>query len=254
MFGETVAKATRDALEIRYTLLPYLNTLFYLHHTQGSTVARSLGFEFPTEPDALGVDRQFLWGSGCLISPVLSEGETSVVAYFPDAVWYDYQTGAKLSIRRAYTTLSAPLDVIPLHLRGGVVFPTQTHGINTEVSKRNPFGLIIALDELGEAKGQLYLDSGDSIEPVVSGQYFLLGFTAGNNTCTGEVDHFHDEFDVSGKFISTVRLLGAGKVGRVTVGNEDHDTVSTDPTSGEVRIDNLSIDLDSGFIIKWFES
>jgi len=253
MFGETVANATREALEIRYTMLPYLNTLFYLHSTQGSTVARSLAFEFPTDSEALGVDTQFLWGSGFLISPVLNEGQKQVVAYFPDAIWYNYNNGAKLSIRKGYTTLNAPLEMIPLHLRGGVIFSTQGPGINTEVSKMNPFGLIIALDDLGEAQGLLYVDSGESIEPLVSGHYFLLEITAGNNSCSGKVVHIHEEFDVSGKFFSTVRLLGAGEVDRVTVGDEEHDTVSTDPASGEVKIENLGIRLDQEFQIKWYK-
>lgn len=36
----------KDALYIRYSLLPYLYTLFYLAHTKGETVARPLFMQY----------------------------------------------------------------------------------------------------------------------------------------------------------------------------------------------------------------
>ena len=57
----------------RYTLLPYLYTLFYQSHTQGTTVIRSLMLEFPTDMTARTIDKQFLWGSALLITPVLTD-------------------------------------------------------------------------------------------------------------------------------------------------------------------------------------
>lgn len=44
-FGQDVATSSRDALLIRYSLLPYLYTLFWKAHVDGDTVARPLFFE-----------------------------------------------------------------------------------------------------------------------------------------------------------------------------------------------------------------
>ena len=44
-FGDEVAARSREALEIRYELLPYLYTLFYQANKYGSTVVRSLQFQ-----------------------------------------------------------------------------------------------------------------------------------------------------------------------------------------------------------------
>jgi alpha-glucosidase len=46
----SVAEAAKTAMHIRYTLLPYMYTLFYEAHTTGSTVMRALAWEFPNEP------------------------------------------------------------------------------------------------------------------------------------------------------------------------------------------------------------
>lgn len=44
-FGQQVIDSSRTALQIRYSLLPYLYTLFWKAHTEGDTVARPLFFE-----------------------------------------------------------------------------------------------------------------------------------------------------------------------------------------------------------------
>ncbi len=84
--------------------------------------------------------------AGFLISPVLTEGATSVEAYFPDSRFYDYYDGGLISARGVWTTLDAPMDFIPLHVHGGNILPTQEPARNTEASRKNPFGLIVALD------------------------------------------------------------------------------------------------------------
>lgn len=45
VFGDAFAKISRATLRIRYSLLPYLYTLFYESHVHGSTVVRSLMHE-----------------------------------------------------------------------------------------------------------------------------------------------------------------------------------------------------------------
>lgn len=65
----SVIDATKTAMNIRYSLLPYMYTLFYQAHTAGDTVMRALAWEFPNEPNLANVDTQFLLGPS-IVSPV----------------------------------------------------------------------------------------------------------------------------------------------------------------------------------------
>lgn len=209
-FGPAVAESSRRALEIRYTLLPYLYTLFYLHSTEGNTVARALWHEFPTDPATVNIDGQFLWGSGFMISPVLEEGLTSIDVYFPEARWFNYHTGVEVNARGNAITVPAPLDFINLHLRGGIVYPTQEPAINTELSRQNPFGLMVVLDEFNRAEGQMYYDDGELKDPVQSGTYYLARYIYEDGELETIVEN-NGWLKMNELIVDSIRLMGADK-------------------------------------------
>ena len=72
--GEDVVSASVKALRIRYSLLPYLYSLFVRAHLSGHPVARPLFFTFPHDKNTYNVsEQQFMWGDGLMIVPVLHE-------------------------------------------------------------------------------------------------------------------------------------------------------------------------------------
>nr|XP_042130483.1 maltase-glucoamylase, intestinal [Peromyscus maniculatus bairdii] len=173
--------SSRHYLNIRYTLLPYLYTLLYRAHSRGDTVARPLLHEFYEDINTWDINRQFLWGPGLLITPVLDEGAEKVKAYVPDAIWYDYETGGQLTWRKQSIEMELPGDKIGLHLRGGYIFPTQQPGTTTTASRKNPLGLIIALDENKEARGELFWDDGETKDTVAKNIYLFSEFSVTQN-------------------------------------------------------------------------
>uniref|UniRef100_A0A7N6B035 alpha-glucosidase n=1 Tax=Anabas testudineus TaxID=64144 RepID=A0A7N6B035_ANATE len=156
-----LVETSRHYLMIRYTLLPYLYTLFYKAHTTGETVVRPVMHEFFSDSESWNVDRQFLWGKYLLITPVLDPGVDTVEAYLPNTVWYDYETMEQRTTT-GKVKLYLPADKLGLHIRGGAILPTQRPDVTTTYSRRNPMGLIVALDENSQAAGELFWDDGDS--------------------------------------------------------------------------------------------
>jgi hypothetical protein len=52
-----------------------------------------------------------------------------------------------------------------VHVRGGSVLPLQEPGYTTTETRANPWGILVALDSDRKAKGDLYLDNGESLVP-----------------------------------------------------------------------------------------
>jgi len=67
-------------------------------------------------------------------------------------------------------------------IRGGSILPTQKPGVTTTESRKNDFELIVALDETGNAKGELYWDDGDSLGKTnfVLSNYIALYLVSAN--------------------------------------------------------------------------
>lgn len=205
VFSKKAQLIMKDAVTIRYTLLPYLYTAYYRSHVFGHAIVKPLFFEYPSDTNVISIDRQFFYGSSILITPVLEQvnifklihffcksyhkkyfplknlkGANSVKGYFPTDSWYDYYTGAKVNASGSFVTLDAPLEKINVHLRGGHVIPTQIPEVTTTASRKNPFGLLVALNEKNEANGTLFWDDGESLDSIEKSNYNLFEFVVKN--------------------------------------------------------------------------
>ncbi|XP_029661673.1 lysosomal alpha-glucosidase-like isoform X1 [Formica exsecta] len=246
--GDLVVQSTKNALKIRYRLLPYLYTLFFRAHKFGETVARPLFIEFTDDRQTYGIDTQFLWGSALMINPVLEENKTNIAVYIPRGLWYDYYSlHFFFSIGKHYT-LPAPIDKIPLLIRGGSILPAQKPSATTTESRKNYFELIVALNEAGNAEGELYWDDGDSIDSIKKKEYLWLSFTANkSNLVNTKVDGSFNEEVILGK----VQILGLQKqVSRVFL-NKNEIGFKYDIFTSSLSITGLQVDMRQLFIFYW---
>jgi alpha-glucosidase len=136
---------------------------------------RPLFFEFPADANLLGNDKQFMLGESLLFSPVLNQGATTVSAYFPAGRWYDFYTHEALTFSQGATQqLSAPLQKINIHYRGGTIVASQTPKYTTYETSMSDYTLTVALSQSGSAAGRLYLDDGISLNVDESASSLIL--------------------------------------------------------------------------------
>lgn len=173
---ESVAESARNALGMRYKLLPYLYTLNYEAHMSGAPIARPLFFSFPDLTEVYGLSTQFLLGSSLMVSPVLEEGKTEVKVLFPPGTWYSLfdMTQAIVSKESHYLILDAPLHVVNVHLYQNTILPMQQGGLISKEARTTPFSLIVTFPagaKEGEAKGNLFLDDDELPEMKLGNGY-----------------------------------------------------------------------------------
>jgi alpha-glucosidase len=150
----------REALELRYRLLPFLYTTLEEAHRTGVPLFRPLLLEFQGDPTALNLDDQFMIGSALLAAPVVHANERARDVYLPAGRWYDYWTGTALDSTGDLRRVEAPLERMPLFVRGGSIVPSTIAMSHTGEKPWNPLRFDIWPDAAGAATGSLYEDDG----------------------------------------------------------------------------------------------
>lgn len=206
VFSQRAQDAMRMVINLRYSLLPFLYTLFHHAHTSASTVARPLFLQFPTDPDCRSIDRQFLWGSSLLISPVLEQGAVEVMAYLPPGTWYSLHNGQTYYSKGQYIVFPASLDTIIVHVRERSIIPQQAPALTTAISRKNPFTLTVGLSVGNLAKGELFWDDGESLDTFERGDYSYLLFFAEESYVVSKPIKLNGSLD--GLVLGEVRVFG----------------------------------------------
>lgn len=172
-----VADAARKAADVRYRLLDYLYTAMWRANREGRAVVSPLWFWYPGDGQTWGVQTQWVLGQGLLVSPVVDDDSQTVSFYLPKDVWYDFWTGERMvSAGEMKTVDQVGWGDIPVHIKGGSIVPTRAKAANTttELRKQN-FVITVAPGADGTAKGELYLDDGESLD--VGDQKSEISFT-----------------------------------------------------------------------------
>jgi alpha-glucosidase len=160
-YGNTLEGINRQSIELRYRLLPYLYNAFRETSTTGLPVMRALLLDEPGDAQAVDQSYEFLFGDDLLVAPVLKEKQRQGGAYLPKGVWYDFWTDRRYSGPRD-VEVAAPLDRIPLFVRGGAIIPTRQVVQYTGEAPINPLTFEIYPDFPAEAGGREVRGAGSS--------------------------------------------------------------------------------------------
>ncbi|MDQ0596490.1 alpha-D-xyloside xylohydrolase [Streptomyces canus] len=95
-YGEEAVDVTREFTLLKHRLAPYLQRAAQQAHTTGVPVMRAMVLEFPDDPAAASVDRQYMLGDDLLVAPVFTDDGT-VEYYVPEGTWTNVLTGTQVT-------------------------------------------------------------------------------------------------------------------------------------------------------------
>ncbi|SNX84476.1 probable Alpha-glucosidase precursor [Melanopsichium pennsylvanicum] len=247
---ESVANASRIAISKRYEILPSLYSHMGQSAASGEPAVRALWYEFPQVfEQTKDFAHQFLFGDNLLVSPTLEPNVTSIKALFPSAggKWRNIFTYEALDVEAdKNVTIAAELSTINVHLRPGKVLLTHTQpGYTVYETAQSAFGLMVNLNEQGEAKQSFYLDDGMTPSPTPNS---TLVVSAANGMVNGSII---GDYKTAQNLSYVVVMDVKQKPNQVTMMNGNTAQFEWNQSKSLLNVTGLDADLNSKWSISW---
>jgi len=171
----------RDAIKLRYRLLPYFYTLLWQAAHDDEPMLRPVFLDHPDDPQAWDESDDFMLGRDLLVTNVIEQGATTRQVRLPlnATGWWDFDTG-QWHAPGALVEKDVDLASMPLFVRAGAVLPLSK-GADRADPKADTGRILALFPAQGAATGggMLFEDDGQSVDAP----YSLLKFSM---TGTGE--------------------------------------------------------------------
>lgn len=205
VFRSEKAKAlAKQAIELRYKLLPYNYNLAFENHKEGKPLMRPLFFE-ENNTELFDYSKAYLWGNDILVSPVLEANKTSQEVYFSKGNhWFDFYSDKLFEGGKTHS-ITLNEATIPTFVRAGAFIPMAKPMSTTKDYTGNNFELHYYFDwAVAESEREFYNDNGLTPSTYKNDAFETLKFEAELNRTTLE---FEFEADVEAHFKTTSKQI-----------------------------------------------
>lgn len=169
---------TREAMQLRHALIPYLYTMNWLNHSTDQPFVRPMYHDYPRVESAYHCPDQYTFGDDLIVAPFVQPQDPHTrlsrqVMWLPEGDWFDFFSGQHYAGDR-WQVLYGAMDDIPAVARAGAIVPLGPYvgwgGVD------NPTELEVMVFPGRDNHFTLYEDDNETIG-YQNGQYALTTFS-----------------------------------------------------------------------------
>ncbi|NNM24056.1 MAG: DUF4968 domain-containing protein [Flavobacteriaceae bacterium] len=122
MFGDDITAIVKKFIELRYQLLPYLYTAFWLNHKDGIPILKSLVLYDQEDYQTHFRTDEFIFGDKIFVCPIILPNSKGRRLYMPRGNWYNYWTDEVVAGGKEMW-VDADIDSMPVFVKEGAIIP-----------------------------------------------------------------------------------------------------------------------------------
>ncbi|WP_293301313.1 glycoside hydrolase family 31 protein [Pedobacter sp. UBA4863] len=214
----------KEALELRYSMVPYIYTQARLAYDTGISLCRPLYYEFADVNEAYTYENEYMFGNDILVAPITEASDENGInkktIWLPKGKWYEVNSGTMLEGNQTYARTFKQND-IPHYYREGAIIP---HFPKVLHLKNRPDKLLLKITP-GKSGQLMYYEDENDNDNYQTGAYtftrIIQEVSKGNGTYT-----IHP---VSGSFVNMpteraydLELLSVSLPKKVTVNGKTY--------------------------------
>ena len=185
VYGTIAEAAAKNAIDLRYRLIPYIYSYERKATETGLGLVWPLFYEFPNDSNVVNRIDAWMFGDYLMAAPVVDQGQSSKSIYLPAGTWYDYFKGTQYN---GGTTINYSLNTTtwedsPLFIRKGAVIPSQE--VLNYIGEKNITKVYVDVFADTTASNFTYYDDDGGTYGYESGTYFKQTMTAQDNGASG---------------------------------------------------------------------
>lgn len=228
---ERIYQATRDAMQLRHALIPYIYSMAWRAHNTGISLVTPMYYQDMESKDAFAANDQYYFGSELLVAPVIKPihpktGLATQEIWIPAGTWFNFFNGEQL-VGGKWRTVKSALEDIPVFAKAGAIVPLAPKvgwgGIE------NPSELDVYVFPGADNRFELYEDDGETTE-YQQGKYAITAFTLEQDTFT-----IHAA-------TGDASLIPAQRIYRIHVRGVDENTMAALPGTYDANTRTLSLE------------
>lgn len=154
----------RDAIYLRYALIPYIYTMARWSYDTGVGMCRPMYYDYPEADEAYRYEGQYMFGNDILVAPVTSSDKGTNVSekdiWLPEGKWYEVMTG-ELIDGGSVVTRSFTREQIPYYYREGAIIPLYPRMMHL---KKRPETLTLQFTPGVRGEFNYYEDAGNNAD------------------------------------------------------------------------------------------
>lgn len=175
-----VLPAVREAITLRYHLLPYLYTLLWETSEYDAPFLRATFLDHETDPHTFDDTDDYMIGAHLLLCPVTASGQRHRDCYLPDNTlgWYDYYQG-NYHCGGQTLTMPAPLERLLIFVRAGSIIP-EGRLLHGDSAAQDNLRILRIFPPLGHQRlsGTIFDDDGNNSKSKDYRLHWILSTTA----------------------------------------------------------------------------
>ncbi len=242
----------KQAVELRYALIPYIYTQARKAYDTGVSICRPLYYDYPEVDEAYEKEGEYMFGDDILVNPITAPAQSADrtiqwSTWLPDGNWYDANTGETLTGGKVHKATYTQAE-IPYFFRSGAVIPNYS-GLKNLKTRPDDLSLLLVP---GEGSVNFYEDANDT-EAYKDGEYAttLITQSRDESSATCVINAIQGQFEgMPTQRAYTVQFLGIGEPQAVTINDQGVEGWSYDPTSKRLTVDITTVPTSQSTTVK----